>query len=243
MKPPSPQHHPDFHIRATPGLGTGRGKEAPNLTFSATDKANLRRISELIEYKTPGSLVVTEGQAANFVFLLVDGIIEASRTLRDGQKQILAFYWPGDLFGLAERGAYLNSDKAVTPCTVFRFPAERLERFLLENPKVQHAFLVKAVHDLRGVQRNLIVMGRLDIPRRLAAFLLDCSSHERYFDGHDQVLILPFTRYDIADYLGASAESITRAFSRLEKLGLTHRLSARTLQLQTEALRAFADLD
>ena len=87
---------------------------------------------------------------------------------------------------------------------VYRFPVRKLERFLLKNPNFQDAFLVKAVYDLRNTQRQLIVMGRFKIQQRLAVFLVDCSAHEHYFDQSKQILTLPMSRYDIADYLGTS---------------------------------------
>lgn len=51
------------------------------------------------------------------------------------------------------------------------------------------------------------------------------------------------TRYDIADYLGTSAESATRALSRLEAKGLLRRLTPRTLELNRSELKAFVDLE
>jgi hypothetical protein len=36
---------------------------------------------------------------------------------------------------------------------------------------------------------------------------------ERYFDSTSNKLTLPVTRHDIADYLGTSAESVTRALA------------------------------
>jgi CRP-like cAMP-binding protein len=234
--------HGDIRIRAVPSWQPDLGEEGPHLPLSGAEKAELGRLAEIIEFKTAGSQILSHGQKANFLYLLVDGIVEADRTLHNGERQILAFYWPGDLFGMAEDGVYVNSAQALTPCTVYRFPIQKLEQFLLQNPKIQHGFLIKVVHDLRNAQRQLVVMGRFDVPRRLAAFLLACSAHEHYFNADQQVLTLPMTRYDIADYLGTSAESATRAFSRLEAKGLLHRLTSRTLELKRSELQAFVDL-
>ena len=93
-----------------------------------------------------------------------DGVVRVYHTLRNGERQILAFHWPGDLFGLAEHGKYVNSADTIAPSRVYRFPVSKLERFLLKNSNIQDAFLVKAVHDLRNTQRQLIVMGRFNTP-------------------------------------------------------------------------------
>ena len=99
------------------------------------------------------------------------------------------------------------------------------------------------MHDLRKSQRQLIIMGRFDVPRRLAAFMLDCSGHEHYFDPDQDILTLPMSRYDIADYLGTSAETVTRALARLQTEGMLDRISARTLKLDRNRLRAFIGLN
>lgn len=223
--------------------GAGRGGEAGHLTLSPSERQELGRLAERIEFRTAGSQILAEGQPADYVYLLTDGIVRTSRGNHGGDRQILAFYWPGDLFGIAEAGIYVNTAEALTPCTVYRFPAGPLERLLLANPGIQHEFFLKAVHDLRSSQRHVVVLGRLSVARRLAAFLLDCAGHERYFDAAGAVLTLLMTRYDIADYLGTSAESITRAFAEIERKGLVHRLAPRSLQLNMAALRGFADLD
>lgn len=235
--------HPEIRIRAAKAWTTEQGQKSQHLALSAADKAELARIGEIIEYRTAGSQILSQGQKASCLYLLADGVVQACHTLNDGNRQVVAFYWPGDLFGLAEAGLYVNSAEALTPCTVYRFPIRKLERFLLENPGVQHSFLIKAVHDLRSTQRRLIAMGRLDVARRVAAFLLDCSGHEHYFDPATQVLTIPMTRYDIADYIGTSAESVTRAFTLLEGKGLLHRLTARTLELKVAELRTFAAVE
>jgi len=236
------KRHNDIRIRAVPNWQPDHGEEGPYLPLSATDKAELGGLAEIIEFKTAGSEILAHGEKANFLYLLADGVVKADRTLHNGERQILAFYWPGDLLGLAENGVYVNSAQAVTQCTVYRFPIQAFEKFMLENPRIQRKFLVKAVHDLRNAQRQLIMMGRFNVIKRLAAFLIDCSAHEHYFNFDQRVLNLPMTRYDIADYVGTSAESVTRAFSQLDAKGLLHRLTPRTLELKTSELNAFVDL-
>lgn len=233
----------EIRIRAARGWPRPHGEEGPHLALSAPQRADLARLAEIIEYKTAGSKIFSQGDSAAFIYLLVDGLTRVCHTLHNGDRQILAFHWPGDLFGLAEHGRYVNSAETITKATVNRFPVKKLEAFLLENPQVQEDFLVKAMHDLRRSQRQLLIMGRYDIPRRLAAFLLDCSGQGHYFDPATQVLTLPMSRYDIADYLGTSAETVTRALGRLESDGVLRRLTARTLELKLSELKGVVDLE
>jgi CRP-like cAMP-binding protein len=50
-------------------------------------------------------------------------------------------------------------------------------------------------------------------------------------------------RYDIADYLGTSAETVTRAFTRLERAGLLRRVTARAIELKPEKLKTFVNFE
>jgi CRP-like cAMP-binding protein len=51
------------------------------------------------------------------------------------------------------------------------------------------------------------------------------------------------SRYDIADYLGTSAETVTRALARLEGDGIIHRVTSRKLKLKLSQLKSFIDID
>jgi CRP-like cAMP-binding protein len=233
----------DIRLRATRSQPGEHGEEAPHLALTASERAELARVAQIIDFQTIGSEITSQGNDAAFVYLLADGVVRIQHTLHGGERQILAFHWPGDLFGLADHGKYVNTGETITSSRIYRFPMRKLERFLLKNPTIQEAFLVKAVYDLRVTQRQLIVMGRFNTPRRVAVFLVDCSAHERYFDKNKQLLTLPMSRYDIADYLGTSAETVTRALARLEGEGMLHRVTARGLKLELDKLRAFVDFD
>jgi len=235
--------HADIRIRATRGRPRQHGEEAPYLALTVSDKAELGRVAQIIDFQTAGSGVFSQGDEAAFIYLLVGGVVRIYHTLRNGERQILVFHWPGDLLGLADHGKYVNSAETIASSRVYRFPVKKLQRFLLKKPHIQDAFLVKAVYDLRNAQRQLIVMGQFNIPRRVAVFLVDCSAHEHYFDRSKRILTLPMSRYDIADYLGTSAETVTRALAHLEGEGMLHRVTPRNLKLKLDQLKAFIDFD
>lgn len=199
--------------------------------LSPKDQAELAKIATVLAYPTGGVAIYSEGEDAHFLYLIDDGMVRLSRHLPNGSRQVLGFMWPGDFFGLAEEGRYVNAAESLTRSVILRFPIERLRHLLLREPLLQLHLLTKAAHELRTAQRQIIVLGQLHNTKRLASFLSDCCQHPGFFDTKAHLLRLPMSRFDIADYLGTSPESVARAFAALEREGLLRRISPRTVEL------------
>ena len=218
-------------------------EEASGLDLTLDEKTELSHFCDVISVGAKGPPIFTQGQHADHVFYVNEGIVQGRHTIRSGVRQSVALYWPGDFFGLARDGMFFNSAEAVIDCTLYRYPIRKLEKFLISRPRIQHKFLMKAVHDIRKTQRQLIIMGALDVARRLAVFLVDCCGHREYFDTGTQHLTIPISRHDIADHIGTSAETVTRAINTLEKKGLIRRETPWKLEIKTSELLAFSSLD
>jgi len=52
-----------------------------------------------------------------------------------------------------------------------------------------------------------------------------------FFDETKGLLTLPVNRFDLADYLGTTRETATRAFVRLEEEGLVKRINSQAIQV------------
>lgn len=220
------------------------GMKSEWLTLSSQDTEALVTYGKCVALPEAGNSIFYQSQEAKKLYLLSEGIVRVSRILPEGVRHVVAFHWPGDLFGMSdESGCYLDQAETITPCKLYEFSSENLQEFLLSHPQMQQTLLIKAVHSLRATQRQLIVVGRLDVHRALAAFLLDCTAHEKYFNSTQSLLTLPMARYDIADYLGTAAESVTRAMSKLESEGLVRRTTPRELILNLPKLKELVNID
>ena len=62
--------------------------------------------------------VYGEGEPAEYLYTVQSGCVRTSKILKDGRRQIGAFYWPGDVFGLEAGGEHSFSAEALAPTTI-----------------------------------------------------------------------------------------------------------------------------
>ena len=233
---PMLKHAPE--IRARPfDKRADRPSRIENL-LSPKEQRDLREIATVLDYRRGGLTIFSEGEDAHFVYAIDEGVVRISRHAENGQRQILAFMVPGDLFGIPDGGAYCNTAEAVSPARIYRFPWLRLKEIMLKEPQLQLNMLVRVAYDLRQAQRQIMILGQQSTYQRLAAFLLDFLRHPEFFNEANAQLNLPINRFDLADYLGIARETAARAFARLEREGLARRLRSGLIEiLDVDGLR------
>lgn len=200
--------------------------------LSASDQEALSAIGIVETFPTAELPIFSEGEKAHSLYSVEEGMVRICRHLENGDRQILAFLWPGDIFGLVDDGHYVNSATTLSAARLHRFPLAKLETLLLRNPQLQLHLLVKVNHDLRAAQRQIIVLGQHDIYRRLASFLVEMQQHVVFLQPDSNQLRLPMTQMDIADYLGTTAETVSRLFQKMEREGIIRRVSPRVLEIE-----------
>jgi CRP/FNR family transcriptional regulator, nitrogen fixation regulation protein len=203
----SPKHSPS--ICAVP-FGVG----PPMLRLSARDREHLATIATPMRVDS-GTILFRRGEEAHSLYSVVFGTLCTYREGSDGIRRVLAFLFAGDLTGLARRGVYVNTVKAITPASLFRFPMDTLTALLSRDAGLQFRFLCKTTHLVRETQRQAMMITRQDPVERVAMFLsqLEEAQGEKH-GGH--AILLPMTRQDIADYLNLPVKAITPALAALE---------------------------
>jgi len=46
------------------------------------------------------NVIACEGDTADYIFMVVSGVVRSCKTFRNGTRNVVAFYLPGDLFGV-----------------------------------------------------------------------------------------------------------------------------------------------
>jgi CRP-like cAMP-binding protein len=185
------------------------------LRLAARDREHLATIGTIMRVG-PGTVFYERGSHAGWIYNIISGTICSFRRLPDGSERVAAFLFAEDLFGLARKGLYVNSTRAVTPVSAFKFPIDALSGLLMGNAGLQFRFLCKITHTLREAQHRALVLTRRDPVERVAAFLAMTEQAQGEKRPDDAAIALPMNRKDIASFLNLSVGSVEAALEALE---------------------------
>src|SRR5690606_3487837 len=135
------------------------------------------------------------------------------RFTQDGRRQILSFHFPGDVFGLERNACHRVSAECVSDAEVMLVRRSQLEHAAANNLGAAQGLTILLADSLDSAHEHALILGRKGASERVAAFLLSLST--RLPAG--EALDLPMSRADIADYLALTIESVSRAFTEMER--------------------------
>jgi CRP/FNR family transcriptional regulator len=190
--------------------------EPAHLRLSPRQKEHLDLISssQRLPAWTP---IYDRGAPAVFVFQVREGVVSTFRDMRRGRPQVTGFLFENDLFGLAINGVYASSARAVTRVTVRRAPLDQLRALLLRDPELEYGFLCKLTAAVRRAQRHTIAVSRRSAVERVAMFLSMMEQGQAQLGVVPDVIDLPMSGRDIADFLQLTPTATRRGFRELER--------------------------
>jgi CRP/FNR family transcriptional regulator len=185
-------------------------------TRQFNDRIHHRRLIKRNEY------LHRAGSELLSLFVVNSGFLKTGITNSGGFNQVTGFSMTGELVGLDAigTGKHQCDTTALEDSHLCGMRYSDLEELGHAIPALQHHF-----HGVMGVEvaRNhgtILLLGAMRVEERVAVFLLDLAmrfSARGYSGTHFR---LPMTRQDIASYLGLKMETVSRAFSHLNSIGL-----------------------
>jgi CRP/FNR family transcriptional regulator, nitrogen fixation regulation protein len=141
-----------------------------------------------------------------------EGAVRTHKLLSDGRRQIGAFHIPGDIFGIEIGEHHRFTAEAILDTAVWIAKRQSLFSGLAKGdiPTANKARDL-ITRSLEHAENHLLLLGRQRSLEKVAAFLAEMDRRS----GRPAVLLLPMTRRDIADYLGLTIETVSRALSEL----------------------------
>lgn len=161
-----------------------------------------------------------EGDPRRRVYSLTTGMMRLSNLLPDGRRQITGFLMPGDYLGLADDDTYAQTAEAVAASNLCSFPVTQMDALMERYPRLKDRLYVMTREALRRSRDSQIVLGRLAPVEKVASFLLLMARRVADIGRASEIVDLPMTRADIADYLGLTIETVSRSFTKLKNQDL-----------------------
>lgn len=169
-----------------------------------------------------GTTIFLQGQPADAIFVVLDGWVKLFRTTPAGAEAVVGVFTRGRSFGEAAalRGQNLPvTAEAVTECQLLRIDAGVVVQLLKTRPELALSVLSATFVHLQSLVGQVEALKSRTAPQRLAEFLVGLTP-----EGSTSCTVtLPYDKSLIAGRLGMTPESLSRAFARLRKLGLTVR--------------------
>jgi CRP/FNR family transcriptional regulator, nitrogen fixation regulation protein len=177
--------------------------------------------------------IFAEGDASDCWFRVISGTVRICKWMPDGRRHIIEFCFAGDCFGLPASGTRAATAEAVSGVVVMRYPQRATDRLIDETPRLAREMYDRTLRELTQTQTRMLLLGRMTASERMASFLLEMA--ERY--DAPRAIDLPMSRYDIADYLGLTMETVCRTVSAFKRDGIIALSTPQRIELRNrEAL-------
>ena len=194
----------------------------------------------LSEFKyNRGAEIFGEAEPAEYIYQVIDGSVRSYKLLSDGRRQINAFHLAGDIFGLENGDMHRFTAEAIIDTTVRLVKRVSLSHIAETDAIIARDLLNMTASNLQRAEEHMLLLGRKTSLERVATFLLEMDRRLTAAG----VMALPMCRRDIADYLGLTLETVSRALSILHDKGVLGFLGQTQRQIVLLDRHRLAELD
>lgn len=192
--------------------------------FSSLSAADVAPILPHLREKNfrRGQILFVEGEIGTKVYFLLKGQVKLSKTLANGEEQILDWCGPYDSFAeilLVESGSYPVTAEVTHDSTILVLSNEIIPSLLKKHPSLALAIIRTLNRRLRLAQEFIRLLTSKSTAGILGALLLRLA---RPAPAPDRPIYVPsgLTHKDLAGMIGTSREVVNRALNVWKKSGI-----------------------
>lgn len=186
----------------------------------------------------PKAHVFHAGQPSTSLYLVHSGFFKTCVTSADGREKITGFRLRGDLLGLDSIGTntYVGDAIALDTGEVWEIKYSELAGQL---PEFERELTSLLAAEVRRDWNWMLTVATLSADQRVVSFLLDLAARLGALGFSTKHMTLRMTRADLGSFLALKLETVTRALTRLQEMGLIL-VSGKDIQLcDARAMDAF----
>ncbi|MFT4103738.1 MAG: Crp/Fnr family transcriptional regulator [Burkholderiaceae bacterium] len=169
-----------------------------------------------------GDALYRAGDTFANLFLLNSGFVKVINLSRDGREQLVALNLKGDWLGLdgLANGQYRSDAIAMDVGEIWQINYQQLMNACIRTPALLGALHAAMSRELSHDRNAKMSMCTLSADARVADFLHGWAADLECRGMRADQITLQLTRAEIGNYLGLTLETVSRALSRLARLGL-----------------------
>lgn len=169
-----------------------------------------------------GQHLYRSGDSFEAIFAIRTGFFKTDVLLEDGRDHVTGFQMAGELLGMDGISTEAHSCNAIAleDSEVCLIPFAELEQLSSEVRTLQRHFHKVMSREIVRDHGVMMLLGSMRAEERLAAFLLNLSQRFAARGYSPAEFHLRMTREEIGSYLGLKLETVSRAFSHFQELGL-----------------------
>lgn len=199
--------------------------EAKDLA-AVRDAAQIRKVSK-------STLLFCEGDRGDALYLVLAGKVKASLLAEDGREVILSLLGPGEivgemaLFDMEERRS--ATVETLEDSELLVLSGAQFLKVLEGRPAIAMSVIRTLARRLRDTSSRIRSLVFLDTYSRVGRFLLDLAHEQGRELADGSLLVSRPTHQEIANYIGATRETVSRALSELQGQGLIRLVGRRVI--------------
>jgi len=179
-------------------------------------------------------VIYDEDETPKAMYRVDRGCVRLQVNGSDGDRQIIAFLFPGDVFGFS-LDRRTTSAEAVTDLELTRYSLQSVLDLSTRSREVTVGLLNSANALYGDLARHVDQITHLSAMERVLWFLNWLMRHQHTPKAANTVA-LPMSRRDIGDYLGLAPETLSRALKQLRAKGYVTLHGRRGFTLKPPAL-------
>jgi CRP/FNR family cyclic AMP-dependent transcriptional regulator len=213
--------------------------------FGGVDDENLLKIANITSEKTYSkkNIVFHEGDYGDALYVIKQGRIKIAKVAIDGREKTLTILKSGDFFG--EMAIFDDMPRSATAesmdndVRLLSINKTDFERLIIENPSIAIRIMKDLTRRIRQVNEQVQDLAFKDVHGRVASTLFNLLKTEKDTSkdpNREMLNSLKMTHQDLANMVGSSRETVTRALNRLQDEGIISISHQQISILDTEKL-------
>jgi CRP-like cAMP-binding protein len=191
--------------------------------FQGVPPEKLKALAERALYRTykAGEMFIGDTDPAHAFYVIMTGQVKLYKSSPEGREQTLNLLGPGDPFGMCTAFAiesFPANAMALEESGILLIPGPVMEAVAMKEPRLLVNIIQILSNRLREAMSLIESLSLMEIPQRLASFLIHSLTRE----GGKEItqLELAITQRELAKILGATPEALSRALRRMSDAGL-----------------------